>query len=377
MLKKLCLILVAIVMLTGSALADDSRIAVQVIIHQKDNESALTAEMLIRDDEILLTSGLFPSYAFSVTDNHPALSETSAAMKEFNPFDLSKIAPFLTGMIQNLNPETAEGVFSGDLFDNASSVMKGRFILNSLMNILTGEDENKLLPGSAVTEIASELFSISDLSNIEIQYNLYDEGNYLILNGLENDQTFFTISFNFTDPSAVKALLGYADEGANYYWKSEVSILSENDLNYSSVLIADPQKKGYRSIMQNKPILTENWNVKLSESRKILSFTGEILPANDKKPVDVSGSVSLEDQPEMLAEIRFRDWEEAYLTISVKSDKSSMNTEGLKIFNMNSLTDDTETEAFKNEIVENAVPLFMKIMLVLPDEYRKDLLPLN
>ena len=114
--------------------------------------------------------------------------------------------------------------------------------------------------------------------------------------------------------------------------------------------------------------------MQLSDDRKTLSFTGEILPANDKNPLDISGTLSLNEKPELAAKICFRDWQEAFFTASAKTDNSSVNTEGLQILSAEDFSG-TGTASLETELNGNIIPLMMKLMLALPEGYREDLLP--
>ena len=225
-----------------------------------------------------------------------------------------------------------------------------------------------------VSESVEAADEIAGLNGVSIQYNLYNEGKYLIVNGLEKEKTVFTVSLDFTDPSTVKSILGYASEGSNYYWVSDLSVVSEKEMHFSSALVSDGMKHGYRSVEMKPPVLKENWNLQLSDDRKTLSFTGEILPANDKNPLDISGTLSLNEKPELAAKICFRDWQEAFFTASAKTDNSSVNTEGLQILSAEVFSG-TGTASLETELNGNIIPLMMKLMLALPEGYREDLLP--
>ena len=376
LMKRICLILLALFLLAGSALGENSRTEFQFIIHQNGTESAVTAEILLRENEILLTSGLFPSYAFSIPGEYEQLISFLSDQKVFDPFSLPDFSSDLMKTAEKMNPEKSEGYFSGDLFDNASVRLRGSFSISMLNSILAAAAETGSAGTNAkgVSESVEAADEIAGLNGVSIQYNLYNEGKYLIVNGLEKEKTVFTVSLDFTDPSTVKSILGYASEGSNYYWVSDLSVVSEKEMHFSSALVSDGMKHGYRSVETKPPVLKENWNLQLSDDRKTLSFTGEILPANDKNPLDISGTLSLNEKPELAAKICFRDWQEAFFTASAKTDNSSVNTEGLQILSAEDFSG-TGTASLETELNGNIIPLMMKLMLALPEGYREDLLP--
>ena len=136
MLRKFCLLVIILILVSGSACAADLRLEMQFIIHQKDSESAVTAETLIREHEIMLISGLFPSYAFSIDSEQASLPELTDTT--FDLFTLPEATEIIPAFLQILNAETYEGVFAGDLFDNANLAAKGCISAADLLSLFAG-----------------------------------------------------------------------------------------------------------------------------------------------------------------------------------------------------------------------------------------------
>ena len=92
-----------------------------------------------------------------------------------------------------MNPEKSEGYFSGDLFDNASVRLRGSFSISMLNSILAAAAETGSAGTNAkgVSESVEAADEIAGLNGVSIQYNLYNEGKYLIVNGLEKEKTVF------------------------------------------------------------------------------------------------------------------------------------------------------------------------------------------
>ena len=108
MLRKFCLLVIILILVSGSACAADLRLEMQFIIHQKDSESAVTAETLIREHEIMLISGLFPSYAFSFASERASLPELTDTT--FDAFTIPETTAIVPVILQMLNAETYEGI---------------------------------------------------------------------------------------------------------------------------------------------------------------------------------------------------------------------------------------------------------------------------
>ena len=374
LLKKMCLFILVMVLLTGSAFAEDTRVEIQFIVHQENSESAFTAEVLFRESEILVLSGLFPSFAFSVPGEYSGFSAIPDQDTTFNSFSLDDTGSVIRNILEQMNTVTLSGLFAGDLFDQAGTVTKGTVSFQELLSVLpTLNSSWKINPELFRKSFMQEVFPASglpDLSGTLIQYNVFDDGKYLILNGLEKDKTVFTASFDFSVRNSLKAVIGHAEEGKNYYWIHDLSILSPDEFRLTSALKSDLLKQGYRSIITNPSIVTENWNVQLSENRKEISFDGEIVPENGKKTVEISGMISTESKTVFRAKIGFRDLEESYFTFSVSMDHLPVNTGNLKVLSLSDFTSSSEYDSFLTEISGNIIQFMLKLSQALPEDYR-------
>ena len=377
MLKKMCLLVLVMLLITGSSAAEDSRLEIQFIVHQGNDESAMTAEALFREDEIVVLSGLFPSFAFSVPGQSSGFFANPGKLTPFDPFSAADIRSAIQSIISLLNSESSDSFYTGDLFDHAETVTEGVLswydLLSEIISLnITGKIEKDSFRKGTPEEIFSRS-GLPDLSDIYIQYRLFDHGKFLVLNGLESDRTVFTVSFDFSAEDSVSSVFGHAENGTNYYWTHRLSIMSEDEIQLASAMYADIQKEGFRNIMNKEPVLTENWNIRLSANRKDLSFCGTVLPANGKKPVEISGSLSSESRLVFRAKIGFKNLEEPYYTILVTNDHSPVITDHLRTVHLNNPSELTDDDSFSAEVSKNILLFMMKLMQSLPEEYREDL----
>ncbi len=366
------------ILLAGSAYAEGgSRLDIHFIIHHKDTESAVTAEALIRENELLILSGLFPSYAFSLKGDYTEFLSGSDDHVLFPPFSIPETGNILKLVMPGMNTETFEGFFAGDLFDDATSVTKCVFSWNDILSdAMSFASQEGLQPDPSDGSMADGILSVSGLqklSGIQIRSGIYDDGKYLVLNAVNKDRTFATISCDFSDPSGIRSVLGYAENGKNFFWVHNLSIVSSDEIKFSSALLADPRKQGYRSAMINTPVVTESGNIQLSENRSKLTFSCQILPGNKKRPIGISGYLSFESRPVFNATISFMDWEDAYFTLSFNRDDTTVNTESLKIISMDKFYDLTDSEALLSEVSLNMVQFVLDLIQAVPEEYREDL----
>ena len=371
MIRRILTLLAALFLMTGSAFAAEQHAEIQFVIHQGDSETAVTADLLLREKEIVVLSGLFPSYALSLPcDGAAAAAADDAA--SYGPFYLPGIGTVLPGIVQVLNPETSEGIFTGDLFDEADTLSKGECGIYDLLAIpekLGGE-----AAGSFLQNGISALFGQTDPESIRIRYAMYDNGNYLTLTFLQGENTVGTASFDFSDPKGLKALIGNAENGTNYYWALEVRVQTTEEMTITASLFADPRKAGYRSVMRNRPVVAENWTLRLSEDRKEIRFTGEVLPGNGKTPIDISGSFGKENKPMLQMNIGFRDWDKATMTLNAQLSETTVNTEGLKTIQLENTESLAADSGLSTEITVKMLPLLAVLMQAVPAEYAGDLL---
>lgn len=377
MLKKILLILLALILTAGSAAAGDCHLDIQFAVHNGTEESAVTAEAIFREKEILILSGLFPSYAFSVGSGDAELSGISGLEGPFEPFRMPPVKEILEMFTAAMNPETMNGVFSGDLFEEARTVTTCTFTLDELFNAFRETNDPEKAGTAEIRDNAAgdilHMENLQELSKIVIRCSLYDGGNYVTMNGVEGDRTLFTASCDFTDPLAVKTVFGYPDSGKNYYDFSEIKVLSEREIIIHSTMISDAQKLGYRAVMNNPPVLRENWNIKLSENRKEICFTGEIIPGNEKKTVEIGGTISTENKTLLMAKISFKNWEKSWFTLAVSLDDTPVNTESLKVIT----PDSADAMPFLGEVSMNAMTFLTKLNQALPEDYQLELFPMN
>ena len=375
MIRRILTFLAALALMTGSAFAAEQHAEIQFVIHEGNNETAVTADLLLREEEIVVLCGLFPSYAVSLPASGGAAIAAADSAASYGPFYMPGIGTVLPGILQVLNPETSEGLYSGDLFDEAHTLSKGECGISDLIAIpekLGGEAAGSLLQSGV-----SALFGRMDPNSLRIRYAMYDNGNYLTLTFLQEDRTVGTASFDFSDARGLRAVIGWAENGTNYYWDMEAAVETTEEMAFTAALLADPQKAGYRSVMRNMPVMAENWILQLSEDRKEILFSGEVLPANSKTPIEINGRFGKENKPMFQANISFRNWDKATMTLNAHLSETTVNTQGLKAVRLTSMEDLAAESGLSVEITAKMLPLLATLMQAVPTEYATDLIPLN
>ena len=378
MLKKICLIVAALILMTGSAFARDCHFQILLTVHQDETESSLSADVFFCENKMILISSLFPSFFLSLQENTDSILSITEQESSFDSFYIPPIMTVMKELIQVMNLSENEGMYSGDLFDAAGLQASGTYTIEEFLSlpemISAKESADQSYLWELVQTELKELLNQTDLTKVIVHFSLYDNGKYLTLTGTEEERTIFTVSFDFSGQNTVKAVLGYAENGSNYYWVSEYSVLSEDEIRLTCGLFADNKQQGYRSIVNSQPILTENWQIQLSDNRKEMSVAGEMIPGNGTVPAEFSGCLSLENLS-FQARIGFRNTEGTYLNISAVLDDAPVHTEGLKAFAIENLSDLPDIGTLTSEISQNIIPFMLQIIQLLPGEYSDLLFP--
>ena len=372
MLRKIVILLSILMLLTGTAYAQDLHLGITLSLHHSGDESTLDTDILFGESEALILSGLFPSFAVSVpipeeTDLEIAYQEIS--MTDFFPaWDMMSVT---AAWVSALESETAKGIYAGELFDEAFTAQTGTCSLADLadlffmmMNNGTTQEE------PVISESVTDEF-IYEENEIQYAYAVYDSGKYATFSAGDSRQTFCTVSFDFSNPACPAMVFGYAENGKNYYWKIQLSRISDTEIHIQSSLLPDENKAGYRSISREEPIMEENWILKKSVGD--LCFTCEMIPGNEMTPVYLSGSFSAKDLLRFQADIHFGTQEGSFISLTAFMDEEPVSSENLTILSYEDLTDpdNTNTVQLSEEAGVHAVSLYMMLLQMLPQEYMK------
>ncbi len=381
MLKKIFSVLIAMVLLTGTAAAGDYHLDIQFVVHQEKEDTAVTAEAVLRGHDIRVMSGLFPSHVLVMdNDNAELLQWIDNLPRIFGTFSIPSFSEYLSAFGTAMQAETITGVFAGDLFDDAHTMktvmLTPAEFMDEIMKVAAPEHASGAGNPNRNPETNLSGGVLRNISDIMIRCDIFDDGKYMTINGVETGRTLFTVACDFNNYENPKFVTGYPDNGKNYYNVAEFKLISDMEINISSELISDRNKTGYRTVMNDTPVLKENWDIKLAQDRKEISFSGRIIPANGKKTVEITGSISTENKPILLAKIGFEGWPDSWFTLAVTLDNTPVNTESLKAFSVLTGNED-EYERFTGEISRNMMIFLARLMQALPEDYRFELFPLN
>ena len=366
-----------IVFSAGTALAQDVHLEIELTLQKPDDEKTLSGSILEREQDILVFSSIFPEYAVSVPGKFDFNSLFHSFEENFTLFipSFSDIADENKILTQG---SRIDGVYSGDLFEEAKTVQTGFISVSDLMTLIrsfsgykdSGSSRdllNVLLPGTAAEELNDAL----------IEYSLFDNGKYLTLNVIKDNATIATISFDFSISKRIEILLGYAEEGKNYYLDTEVKETAENSVKIQSALYADAWKKGYRDARNNKAVLETTCSfVLLPELHEIL-INGMFVPSNGLESMMFRGTMSATKAPDLTMEFHFSGAEDNRLIVGIRSAENASDPADKTIVSLEEIRVGQGMNQFTNEISLNFLPFYTALIQALPDGYQKLFVMMN
>jgi len=377
MLRKYIALFLVMIVFTGTALAQDAHLDFELKVQKPENEKTLTGSIATREQDILVFSSLFPSYVVSV----PGKMNFENLFRLFgNDFSISvpKISDIdIESGIMTKGIQTA-GLYSGDLFDEAKTVQTGTIAVSEIlayMESLPGYEEtrsvqaiiNGFLPGK----------DYDGLRNALIQYNLYDSGKYLTLNIFHGDATVATVSFDFSVQKRIEMLLGYAEEGKNYYLDAEVKETEENTVEIKSVLFADAWKNGYRDVRNSTPVLESTWTLSLLPKLREVLISGHFVPSNGLESIVFSGVMSANENPALTMEFHFSGAEDNRFIIGIQAADNVINAEEKTEVTLAEITTAQGVTPFTDEISYNFLAFYSMLLQSIPAGYQQLLVMLN
>lgn len=377
MFRKFMVLFLIIVFSAGTALAQDVHLEIELTLQKPDDEKTLSGSILEREQDLLVFSGIFPEYAVSVPGKFDFNSLFHSFEENFTLFipSFSDIADENKILTQG---SRIDGVYSGDLFEEAKTVQTGFISVSDLMTLIrsfsgykdSGSSRdllNVLLPGTAAEELNDAL----------IEYSLFDNGKYLTLNVIKDNATIATISFDFSISKRIEILLGYAEEGKNYYLDTEVKETAENSVKIQSALYADAWKKGYRDARNNKAVLETTCSfVLLPELHEIL-INGMFVPSNGLESMMFRGTMSATKAPDLTMEFHFSGAEDNRLIVGIRSAENASDPADKTIVSLEEIRVGQGMNQFTNEISLNFLPFYTALIQALPDGYQKLFVMMN
>ncbi len=376
MYRKILLICLALIILCAGADAQAQQFTIEFSIH---HDGEITAESMVLDtdsDGFRVFSTLFPgcvlSGSFPGLKNLFSSSVSAEAVPSFSAPDIKDV---FSAWSTALNPQSHAGFFSGDAFDYAVSELYGTCSAQDILTLAFSLSE-KIYPLLPETEASSVLQALSEYgitsvsAENDIVYRIFDGGKYLSLTRMAGNSVIRTLSYDLSDANTARVVSGYAEGGKNYYWVVESVLVSSQEIILSACLRADPEKAGYRAVMNEQPIVQESWTFTIPENHKAIAFTGSIDPQNDLDDILISGEIRPSGDELFYAELRFRGSQESrYFTLSMQKGGREISDGPLQEMKISDLLSPGNHDDFSAEIVDGMARIYSAIVTYVPLDY--------
>ena len=378
--KSLVLLFSLMLMITGTAQAQDINLDINITIHLPAFEKSLASSVLFREQDLVVLSDLFPSFAVTVPE-----TVNPEAILGFFPSDgtisLKGIGDSVVKAAALVQTDRISGIYSGDLFDDATVLQTGSIKLTDFISSVNSAPDTQYNPVSALFEVMAQSLTAGveekDLSDVVILYSIFDEGKYLSLNVIKDDATLATASFDFSQDASYRSVFGYAENGKNYYWDIELNESAENQIRIQSALFSDAAKEGFRCARNGAPVLESSWTLSMLPTLREIVVTGMFVPSNDLDPILLNGVIEAKETPALSMDLHFNSAEDKYLSFVVKTGSEKPDLSNWTLLSVEDLSSSETVTSFTNEISLNLLTFYSAFIQTIPMGYQQLLMMLD
>ena len=378
--KAICIILLiifSIILLTAEA---EKHLEITCEFSESIGNKTLSIDLFEQKEETVIVSSLFPEFAAIISQQ-----ENDLPLNLWKPFLLFlpernneeyKITEtlFKNWLDENQNLYT-NGIFSGELFDDASKMRSCDFTLGSLADFIRSVPgrENEPVNETGLVfyllkQAGKEVQNISEDYEISIKTKTYDEGHYFTIIFSCKNQTLMTISVDASEEQKRHMVICYRFNGWYYYRDIKYSYdnhllnitceLYKSDNTYrNTVKMYHPLYRDYFKIQQRDE---NNINIEaLMESNKLndaLYISAEIVRDRNQDNA-FHATVSLKNQPEK--KITINSYIETYVRKTSFNDKKARH-----------ISEENERAEIQLSVYSEAAKLIADIFPMLPSDYQ-------
>lgn len=376
MLKRFIALCLCLIFLSTGAICESINLDTELTLHMGENESSISFGLKSGEEDTIVISDLFPSYAISV----PFL----AGLNDLNEIGLFSVSPFsshnlssvVLSLLSMFSDSVVQGVYAGDLFDYAGSVQSASVKMEDLIDILS-EKNIQAIDSSATLSFFIHLIGNIDVislcpldcSDMTVQFHSYDSAKYLTMNICSGSKTVLTVSSDFSDPNHLIAVLGFSENGKNYYRVLDASYMSEQELRIQTAVYSDDFQKGYRSVINKKPLLREDLHLEYLKDKNEYEFYSEIYPENGLRCMKMTGWISPGRIPFLYAELHSDKQDDGYISVSVSLNEKEITTDQLIHISVYDLGNDEIKKELLKEVSTGILTFGSELAEFLPVDY--------
>ena len=294
-MRRLCrLTLIVILISICTAASGDQWLFSWEIGSGTETESG-DVRILADDDSMILTSSWLNDYAVIQDTDQTA---RSAGLTDFLTNTVQteafsqRFRSIWNAWLSGRSSRTAAGIFTGDSFECASEE-KTWVITWADLSVLLQQTE-QILPDvirDAFSAAAESIQRLAVQNPFHYLIRIYDGGYAYSVALVSENETLATFSVH-PDKQKVSAVIGWAENGKDYYWSAEVTSEGEEQ-RWHSVYMADEASIGFRGLSADAVILSTDGKIRTEGERIQASVV--IQPANGAGPFLAEGTAGAHD----------------------------------------------------------------------------------
>ena len=372
-MRKVFCLLIILVILNPASVCADQHMEVSCTVRGLSNDRDETADLYEQEGKIIAVSTLFPEYAVEIK------KETTDGLSFFHT--LCSLTPDMFGenkktferlirsWIEQHLSDPVYGIYSGELFNEASVIQHAQFPLSKMAEYLRNSTIEGIPSGNCIISLISEYIRLFfGEKELLLSLRCYDNWRYISVNISENDNVIMTISADLAAEEE-HYLIGYREEGNNVFRRITISEAEKNVTIISSYWSG--KESSYLNVSHQNPLFTEKFV--LSNWLKIYELDADSL----SEPLIISGISSAEEdgQANMDIQVSINKHEQELISISINfeplirevsfSDKKSILP-----------SDEKEYTLFSLAVAANIQELVAEIIPSIPIDYQRMLLTL-
>lgn len=295
-------------------------------------------------------------------------------------YDISSMVyPEIRKWFSERKPNVREGLFSGDLFTQATH--EKQWDLNptdmfSFLSVLrsfavqkaeTGEDKARMI--SFLLDNSEKMLTACTDHQLHFRMKSYDEWSYIVFETCCDDRIVFSVSADFSTDNEIRFLLHETEEAKHYYHLLHIKKHQQQtevfDALYSNGIST------FHGLETSEPLISGQCNWKPDENNFGASFELKTHFQKISEPIIVSGNIKYTDSEVNLSAAAYiSGYENESFKIRMTADETGL-TEQKHINTQLDLNVPAQLNEIKREVFANAAVWMADIIPVIPSSYQK------
>ena len=338
------LTLVCVLLVSGYAFAaETSHYAICVQIHTANDNYDFDTDLYCDTDNIYLLSSAFPDLC--LTEKGTALDlnidgllhDISVLIMNHSLF--SAVSEKVNEWLLYLHPEKKAGVYTGDVFDQASEMEYTIFSCGDLALLL--QQISRSLSEESLFELleSEDILSILPEKNFQFELKMFDNRKYITVNVMDGPDVIMTVSADLSHPQQAEILIGYGLELKNYYHMIHLVKDDAGHFQVNESIYADDNRLGYRVLDDSDRIVSfsaaadieSGVDGKLSRIKFSIIMTPE---KEDLPPFEIRGVYTNNGIPLLEANAAFSGHEDFSMHMTVDRDQEAIRIGERKVIDI-------------------------------------------